>query len=55
MVIGEYFKYPSKINNKFFWNIYLENNGNVKFEQTFKENIYRSTYKTKCQKFQRKY
>ena len=37
---GEYFKYPSKINTKFFWNTRcLENNGNITFEQTFKESL----------------
>lgn len=35
---GNYFKYPSKLNKKFFWNTScLTNDGKSKFEQSFKE------------------
>ena len=39
MGIGNYFKYPSKL-NKSFWNTScLTNDGKSKFEQTFKESL----------------
>ena len=35
---GNYFKYPSKLNKKFFWNTScLTNDGKSEFEQSFQE------------------
>ena len=47
---GNYFKYPSKLNKKFFWNTScLTNDGKSEFEQSFQESL--KLPKTKRQKF----